>query len=175
MLNIELEDLVIDLAELVNSKYFGKYRGIVKNVEDPKKIGRITAEVPEIYEDKESPWASPSSPIAGPSYGFCMLPKEGDGVWIEFEGGDISRPIWTGFWWSEDELPELVGSKERIIISPNGHKISLNDENDEIHFVHKSGSEIKISEDEILLKVGSSQIVLSKSEVNINEGALVVK
>ena len=27
----------------------------------------------------------------------------GAGVWIEFEGGDVSRPIWTGCYWHLEE------------------------------------------------------------------------
>ena len=26
-----------------------------------------------------------------------LLPRKGDGVWFEFEGGDVNLPIWTGF------------------------------------------------------------------------------
>ena len=35
-------------------------------------------------------WCTPCVPYAGPQVGFVMLPEVGSGVWIEFEGGDVS-------------------------------------------------------------------------------------
>lgn len=67
-------------------------------------------------------------------------------------------------------------NKDNVILeTPKGHKIVLGDENDELCLHHASGSEIRITSDEISLKIGSSQIVLRASEVNVNNGALVVK
>ena len=33
------------------------------------------------------------------------MPPVGAGVWIEFEAGDVSRPIWVGGWWATGEVP----------------------------------------------------------------------
>lgn len=175
MSSLELENLVVELADHIRSRCFGKYRGLVKDVEDPENLGRVKATVPEVYGTEDSPWAMPSVTFAGANYGLLMLPKVNDGVWIEFEAGDISRPIWTGFWWASNEIPEPAGTNTRVIVTPGGHKIVLDDDQNEMHLLHSKGPEIKLSEDEILLKAGSSQIVLSSSEVNVNNGALVVK
>ena len=178
MSNSEIEKLVVELTEVMRSRFYGKYRGIVIAVGDNENLGCIKAHVPEIYGDNVTnlPWATPQIPFAGPNYGLLMLPKEDDGVWVEFEAGDISRPIWTGFWWSSrDEIPEPAGIETRVLVTPGGHKIVIDDENDEFCLIHAGGPEIKLTADEISLKVGSSQIVLKASEVNINNGALVVK
>jgi hypothetical protein len=37
--------------------------------------------------------------------GFFAIPPVGAAVWIEFEAGDTSRPIWTGGWWTAAEVP----------------------------------------------------------------------
>ena len=37
--------------------------------------------------------------------GFFSVPPVGAGVWIEFEAGDVSRPIWAGCFWGTGELP----------------------------------------------------------------------
>ena len=34
------------------------------------------------------------------------MPEVQVGVWIEFEAGDASRPIWTGCWWASGEMPD---------------------------------------------------------------------
>ncbi len=49
-------------------------------------------------------WALPCVPYAGQEVGFFALPPPGAMVWIEFEGGDPSLPIWTGCFWQEGQL-----------------------------------------------------------------------
>jgi uncharacterized protein involved in type VI secretion and phage assembly len=170
-----MEKVVVELSELLRSRFFGKYRGLVKRVDDPNNQGRITAIVPEVFGDKESPWAFPSSPLAGPNYGFFMLPKEHDGVWIEFEAGDPSRPIWGGFWWASDEMPSDAAENVRIIVTPGGHKLVLDDDGQQIQIVHSGGAQVTMTNDDITLTISGSTIVLSSDSVNINNGALVVQ
>lgn len=176
MNNRENENLLIDLARRQQSSYFGKYRGIVREIEDDGNLARIKAEVPQIYgADQLSPWALPCVPFAGPDHGFIFMPEEGDGVWIEFEMGDISKPIWTGSWWANDEIPDGSGKQKFAIISPGGHKINLDDENSKLQLLHSGGAEFTMTDNEITIKIGSTKIVLSSSGVNINDGAFEVK
>lgn len=174
MEDFNTEKLVVELAEILRSRFFGKYRGLVKSVADPDNQGRITATVPEVYGDKESPWAFPSAPLAGNNYGFYMLPKQNDGVWIEFEAGDPARPIWSGFWWAKNELPSDAAEDVRILVTPAGHKIILDDNGNEIKLVHSGGAQIAMTANDITMQKGSNKIVLSDSSVNINDGALEV-
>ena len=80
-----------DLNRFING-YFGKFRAIVTNNDDPNKMGRIKVNIPKIYNtnDVESGWAV----ACGVSHVF-RIPAVGEVVWIEFEEGDIERPIWT--------------------------------------------------------------------------------
>ena len=52
--------------------------------------------VAEVLGEVPTGWATPCIPYAGPVSGFYSIPPIGAGVWIEFESGDISRPIWSG-------------------------------------------------------------------------------
>ncbi len=97
--NTDMEKLVVELTEAVRSRYYGKYRGIVEDNEDPENLGRIKALVPEVLGDVKSGWALPCVPYAGEGSGQYFMPPAGAGVWIEFEAGDPSRPIWSGCWW----------------------------------------------------------------------------
>jgi len=171
----EMEQLVIEAVEFIRSRCFGKYRGLVRDVDDDENLGRIKAKVPEIYENEDSPWALPSVPFAGENHGLVVLPEVGDGVWIECEAGDPSRPIWTGCWWASNELPEPGGKQTRVLVTSGGHKIVLDDENSELKLLHSGGGEITMTDNDITIKIGSTQIVLSSSGVNINNGALEVK
>ena len=84
---------------------FGKFAGTVMNNMDPLSLGRLQAFVPEALGEVPTGWAKPCVPYAGPTSGFFSLPPVGAGVWIEFEAGDISRPIWAGCFWGTGELP----------------------------------------------------------------------
>jgi hypothetical protein len=169
------EKHLVNLSKDIKSRFYGKYRGLVQDVSDPEDLGRIVAKVPEIFGEENTPWALPCVPFAGPKYGFFIRPKVNDGVWIEFEGGDLSRPIWTGFWWAKDEVPEDGTENNRLIITPNGHKISMDDENNVLTLLHSNGPEITLMEEEIAIKNDTIQIILSTDEVNINDGVLVIK
>jgi len=176
MTDRDMERIIIEAAEYIRARYFGKYRGIVQNVDDRDNLGRIRATVPEVYgEDMESPWALPCVPFAGDSHGIVLLPEVGDGVWIEFEAGDISMPIWTGFWWGNGEMPDPGGTQARVLVTTSGHKLILDDQADEVKLLHSGGSELVMTSNNITLKIGSTQIVLSSSGVNINNGAFEVR
>lgn len=115
------------------TRYFGKYRGLVSDVEDPQKIGRLRAHVPEILGDVESGWALPCAPYAGEKSGSFTVPPVGAGVWIEFEAGEVSRPIWAGCYWNPDKIPtDEQGTpatpKVRILRSEAGLLLSLDDD-----------------------------------------------
>lgn len=80
---------------------FGKFRGTVVNTQDPQQRGRIQAHVPALAGREMTSWALPCAPAQ-----FFAVPVVGAGVWIEFEEGDPSLPVWTGCrWGSAAELP----------------------------------------------------------------------
>jgi uncharacterized protein involved in type VI secretion and phage assembly len=84
---------------------YGKYQGTVMNNLDPNNLGRVQAFVPGVLGDVPTGWAKPCVPYGGPTSGFFSVPPIGAGVWIEFEAGNVSLPIWTGCYWGEGELP----------------------------------------------------------------------
>jgi len=100
-----IERLVVELAAQTRARFYGKYRGVVQDVNDPEGLARIRANVPEVLDTEVSPWAWPCSTYAGPDVGLHAVPPVGAGVWIEFEAGDPSRPIWTGTWWGSGDVP----------------------------------------------------------------------
>lgn len=91
--------------ERQTDRFYGKYRGLVINNMDPLNLGRLQAMVPEVLGEIPSGWAVPCAPYAGMQAGFFAIPPVGAGIWIEFEAGDPSRPIWVGAWWGTAEVP----------------------------------------------------------------------
>jgi hypothetical protein len=130
---IELEELEASAGGGARASFYGKYRGTVMNNMDPLQLGRIQAFVPEVLGPVPSGWAAPCVPVAGFGAGFLSLPFVGAGVWIEFEAGDISRPIWTGGYWAAGEtpfpppapVPPLPTTK--IWRSDTGHSVVMDD------------------------------------------------
>lgn len=143
-----VERLVAELAEQVRDRFYGKYRGIVEEVDDgDKQLGRIRAKVPEVLGDETSPWALPCAPFAGDGMGQFTLPPVGAGVWIEFEAGDPARPIWTGGWWGRDQVPENENGKKgrpgvKVIRSEKGMMVSMDDESQTVSLSDEDGSNI---------------------------------
>jgi hypothetical protein len=97
----------------MSTKFFGKYRGVVANNVDPIQMGRLRAQVPDLFGAKESDWALPavSSHVSGKV--GSLLPKIGAAVWIEFEQGYPDRPIWAGCFYRTpaETPPPLKNSK----------------------------------------------------------------
>jgi hypothetical protein len=98
-------DASLEQLEQGADRFYGKYRGLVLNNVDPLQMGRIMAMVPEVLGEVPSAWALPCTPYPGTVSGFYAVPMIGAGVWIEFEAGDTSRPIWVGGWWGAGQLP----------------------------------------------------------------------
>jgi len=142
------------------------------------RLGQLQVSVPEIWGSNKTklPWADPVVPFAGDGYGVLMLPKVKDGVYLLFEGGNQDRPVWIGGFWSHNaERPKSAGENVRVIVSPKGHKVVLDDSSDEVQLYHASGNRITISKDDISIEVDhGGKIVVGKSGVTINGTALSV-
>src|SRR5262249_57584304 len=54
------EEILTRLIERVENRYFGKYRGLVTDNNDPNNLGRLRAKVPRVLGDEESGWALPA-------------------------------------------------------------------------------------------------------------------
>jgi len=169
-----LAQTVERLVDRVGSSYFGKYRGIVTNVDDPANQCRIQATVASVLGEVTSGWALPAAPFAGDQHGVVMLPKVGSGVWIEFEAGQLDHPIWSGAWWAAGQRPDPQGPGVRVIVSEHGHKVILDDEADELKLVHAGGPEITMTGTEIVIKCGACEIKVSNQSISLNNGMIKV-
>ena len=97
------------MPENAGKKFYGKYRGTVLINVDPMQLGRIIAQVPDVSGLIPLSWALPCAPVGGIQFGVFTVPMVGAGVWIEFEGGDMDFPIWTGtYWGSVGATPALA-------------------------------------------------------------------
>ncbi|HUO08059.1 MAG TPA: phage baseplate assembly protein V [Phycisphaerae bacterium] len=161
--------------------FFGKFRGVVTDIEDPLQIGRVRARVPDVMGDQESGWAMPCFAFGGQGMGLFALPKVGAGVWIEFEHGDPDYPIWSGCWYGSvsDVPPELLTPpyKKVLLKTADGTSILLDDTPGVggITLETSGGQKIVVSQTGIEINNGmGAAIKLTAAQVSVNDGALDV-
>ena len=112
-------------------KVWGKYAGKVVSVDDSESMGRVQVSCPAVLGDQPV-WALPCVPYAGPGVGFFFIPPVGAGVWVEFEGGDVSRAIWTGCYWAKGDLPSDAASADIKLIVTDTCSLKIDDSSGEI-------------------------------------------
>jgi hypothetical protein len=162
-----------DLLEHLRSRFYGKYRGIVQQVD--ASTCRITALVPAVYGTVESGWCMPCVPYAGPNVGIAFLPEQGSAVWIEFEGGDVSYPIWSGCFWREGEVPSDVDTDVKVIVTASNFEIQIDDGQSSVTITDDNENTVTLDSNGISLSNGSEEVAISSSSVSINNGALEVQ
>jgi phage baseplate assembly protein gpV len=166
------QQFVMDLVDRVRNRFYGKYRGTVTAV-DPDTL-RIKAKVPAVLVEAESGWCMPCIPYAGDGVGMAFLPETGAGVWIEFESGDVSYPIWVGCYWREGEIPPDVTPAVKAIVTAKGAKILLDDDAQTIMVTDSFNNKVTLGSDGITLERGANKVVVRDSNVSVNDGAMEV-
>jgi hypothetical protein len=67
----------------------GLYSAVVMNNADPLQKNRLLLQVPQLTGYAVTDWALPV--LRG-----VLLPAIGDNVWVAFQAGDITHPLWIG-------------------------------------------------------------------------------
>jgi len=147
-------------------EYWGKYRGIVVDNEDPLMLGRLQVSVPQVLGEVMTAWAMPCVPYAGLEVGFCMMPPIGTALWVEFEGGDLDYPIWTGCYWREGERPAVADPPTMRMIQTSSCRLLLDDAPGE------GGFELSVTDPAvavpITLKASSEGVSIRLAEISIS-------
>jgi uncharacterized protein involved in type VI secretion and phage assembly len=184
---MDYQDTSQHLLTWARSHYFGKYRGIVKDNQDPTSVGRLKVSIPSVLGDLEL-WAMPCVPYAGKGVGFYSLPEADTGVWIEFEAGDPSYPVWTGCFWGSGELPDPAGPAVKIWKTEKV-TIRIDDDADEIVIKTTSDTKVTLASDAktesggathtvgasgVSSEKGSGKVEVTDAAVKINNGAFEV-
>lgn len=180
------------------NKVYGVVVGLVRDIRDPQGLGRVKVDFPWLAEEAESVaissdedrahsfWARIATLMAGKERGTYFIPEVGDEVLVAFEHGDLDRPIVLGALWNADDPPPESMDSEgkndvRSISSRSGHKIVLNDSDDEpsITIVDKTGEnsifidsannamEIKVAGD-LTIDVGGNMSITVKGKIEVD-------
>jgi hypothetical protein len=173
MLRHQTDDILARLIERVEGRYFGKYRGQVTNNSDPDNLGRVKAKVPRVLGDEETGWALPAFIYGGASeQGLFAVPDVGAGVWVEFEAGDLSYPIWTGTWFTGGAIPESAQPGKKIFKTKSGHKIVLDDDGGTLEITDSNANTVTMDASTIKVGAGSATtIVIDAPFIQLVDGA----
>jgi len=168
-------ELMGDMLEYMESRYFGKYRGTVTDNNDPTGRGRLEVRVPAVM-GKQPIWALPCTPYAGDNMGVYMVPEPGTGVWVEFEAGDPSYPIWVGCFWADRQAPKNERGSEaapplKIIRSQKGLMVTLDDQQQVITLSDKDGNNlvtIEVEQGKVMVR-GAQKVVVEAPQIELVE------
>jgi hypothetical protein len=108
--------------------YGGLYRGVVHDVRDPLGQKRIKIRVPQLFGQDVTEWAWPVQLSAAD----LQVPEVGQGVWVAFESGDASFPIWLGTFYVKSLSPKKV-----LINNPTSAQLSED-------FIISAGSDLNL-------------------------------
>jgi hypothetical protein len=122
-------------------RYYGIYPGIVVDNADPDKNGRCRIAIAAIGHGAESEvppdyWAMPNFPglakgrDTAQMRGVWMPPEVGDTVWVQFQNGDVSFPVYGGGFLPAESTNDLADAAclKKGIRTATGHLIQINDD-----------------------------------------------
>lgn len=165
----------MDLVEIIQrfglehlGRYYSIYRGIVRENDDPLHLSRVKVYIPSIQRGLEI-WALPKSVYGTFGAGIRgPIPKIGEVVYITFEMGDPLKPYWSYHGWARGEVPSEFGDNNTIgIVTPNGNKVLLSDDNGTLTIQVQNNINIKVVNDE-------GKITFNDGEVGVPESTKLV-
>lgn len=164
--------------------YFGVYRALVTNIQDPDNRGRVQLRLPALAADDLLPWATLCTPYADNDQGLVILPEVGSQVVVAFEAGDMHRPYVVGSIWSGHlplphgpqssnnirmlrtrgdsrlEFDDAAAGPKISMTTHSGHQVVLDAKASEVTITHSTGSTIRLT-------AGGSIEITANSAVNV--------
>jgi phage protein D len=109
--------------------------GVVTNVSDPDKQGRVKVKFPWLSDDYETHWARVMHLGAGTDRGLLLPPEVNDEVLCAFQQGDARQPVVLGGLYNGVDLPPKEGGVDgssgkvvtRMLRSRKGNELILTD------------------------------------------------
>jgi uncharacterized protein involved in type VI secretion and phage assembly len=169
-----------EMVGMLERCFYGKYRGQVVDNRDPTSRGRLEVKVPAVL-GTQAVWALPCVPYAGANAGFFALPSVGTGVWVEFEAGHLSYPIWTGCYWKDGDLDPADASPSIKLFRTERVSLRIDDDAGTVELSVDGGATLKLSVTALEAKAqsisheaGTKKTTLSPVHFDVHNGAFTV-
>ncbi|WP_145962876.1 phage baseplate assembly protein V [Mangrovicoccus ximenensis] len=143
--------------------------GRVIDTEDPEGLLRIRVQRLDRPSGVESDWMEIVRPMASDGAGVVTMPEIDDVAVIAHVG---TRPMVLGFVYSGTQTPPVTDVQERVIQTPNGHRIVLADNDaDGITIADAHGNEIVMNSEGITITSAGKIAVSANSTVELEASA----
>ncbi|MFC9691318.1 VgrG-related protein [Kribbella sp. NPDC056951] len=117
------------------SERHGIVTGVVTDIKDPDKLGRVKVRLPWMHDDFATTWSRVIQAGAGSNRGAMVIPEVNDEVLVAFDHGAIDAPYVLGGLYSAKNLPYAAQSESvdsgagqvsrRAMVSRTGHSLEL--------------------------------------------------
>lgn len=138
-------------------------------------LGRVQVEFRLSDDDPQQPvWVRVAQPWAGDGHGTTYWPRIGDRVWVEFEEGDVSKPVVTASLYTDETPPPkpLPESQRSAIVASGAGEIVLDDRpGDEELRIHSKRDLSIDALDDGTVRVGDHLLIESENELVLRCGA----
>lgn len=186
--NDSITALIMDDAQAAGGALHGMVIGVVTNLNDPRKLGRVKVQFPWMGDAPgiESAWCRIASLMAGSGRGWMCLPEINDEVLVAFEHGDVNVPFIVGALWNQQDPPprsttDAVADGDsavnlRVWRSRSGHELLFDDTDGQERVVlsDKTGEnfiEIASQESKLTLRVAGDCVIQSQGNLTLDSNA----
>ena len=118
---------------------------------------------------------------AGGGVGLFLIPPANANVWVEFEAGNLDKPIWAGCFWETGQVPAQPAIAEMKVLKTDGMTLTINDlpgaggvTLDVTPPIVATPLKISLTSSGIELSNGAASVKLTPASVSLNNGALEV-
>ena len=123
------------MARALDRRFYGVVEGIVEEIVDPDKEGRVKVSFPWYDDATVTEWCRVRQLYAGAGYGTFFVPEKGDEVLIAFVHGDMRLPIILGGLYNGKDKPPTDRQhddkkNEKVIRTKAGHCLVFDDTKD---------------------------------------------
>lgn len=162
---INVKELLMERGMESLGRFYSIYRGMVVDNNDPNHMNSLQVAIPEI-QGGIIVWALPFGQHGGLKTGFKYLaPEIGDTVYIMFEYGNPSKPLWTYHGFGLEQIPEELDDPNKMgIITPNGNMVILDETSGELNIFTEGSITIK-SNKVIQFQNGSNEGLIKINEL----------
>ncbi|MEP7188072.1 MAG: phage baseplate assembly protein V, partial [Roseiflexaceae bacterium] len=152
--------------------------GIVTDINDPNKLGRVKVMFPWLTPDHASDWARVAHSGAGAGRGLLFMPEVNDEVLVGFEQGNMLTPYVLGGLWNGKDAPPGEAAKvikngkveQRMLYSRAGHQTMLDDseQNGGITVIDKNGNKLEIKSQNNTLTITTKGDISVATDANLS-------
>jgi uncharacterized protein involved in type VI secretion and phage assembly len=174
-----LIEAAAQLFTATDRRVYGVTLGQVVDNLDATGEGRVQVSLP--WMPGIEPWCRVAVPSAGDGHGTWFIPQVDDEVLVAFDHGDVRAAYVVGSLWNGSDTPPADlpsdATDKRIIRTPRGHEILLDDREQSIVITTATGQKVTIDPQQIELSAGdgAASITLGTSGTIAIEASLSIE